>query len=115
MERFTGILGILVILLVCVLFSKPRRSIRPALIFWGVGLQLTFAFIVLKTPAARLFEALSDKVNARRHLPQREAVIQDVEIPVERGAEFLRHFAHNVRMRETCQRLCFLQRIWRVP
>jgi FAD/FMN-containing dehydrogenase len=41
---------------------------------------------------------LSDTFNARRHLPQREAVIQDVEIPVERGAEFLRHFAQNVRM-----------------
>jgi FAD/FMN-containing dehydrogenase len=41
---------------------------------------------------------LSDAVYARRHLPQREAVIQDVEIPVERGAEFLRHFAANVRM-----------------
>jgi FAD/FMN-containing dehydrogenase len=41
---------------------------------------------------------LSDTVNARRHLPQREAVIQDVEIPVERGAEFLRYFADKVRM-----------------
>jgi FAD/FMN-containing dehydrogenase len=41
---------------------------------------------------------LSDAVYARRHQPQREAVIQDVEIPVERGAEFLRHFAANVRM-----------------
>jgi FAD/FMN-containing dehydrogenase len=41
---------------------------------------------------------LSDTLNARRHLPRREAVIQDVEIPVERGAEFLRHFARNVRM-----------------
>ncbi len=64
MGRFTGILGILAILLVCVLFSKHKRAIRPSLIFWGVGLQLAFAFIVLRTPAARVFEALSDKVNA---------------------------------------------------
>jgi FAD/FMN-containing dehydrogenase len=41
---------------------------------------------------------LSDTLNASRHYPQREAVIQDVEIPVERGAEFLRYFAENVRM-----------------
>jgi FAD/FMN-containing dehydrogenase len=41
---------------------------------------------------------LSDRVNARRHLPAREAVIQDVEIPVERSAEFLRFFAANVGM-----------------
>src|SRR5271156_4401869 len=64
MEKFTGILGILVILLVCVLFSTHKRAIRPTLILWGVGLQLVFAFIVLRTPAARLFETLSDKVNA---------------------------------------------------
>jgi FAD/FMN-containing dehydrogenase len=42
---------------------------------------------------------LSDILNARRQLPLREAVIQDVEIPVERGAEFLRFFAaENVGM-----------------
>jgi FAD/FMN-containing dehydrogenase len=41
---------------------------------------------------------LSDTLIASRHQPQREAVIQDVEIPVERGAEFLRYFAENVRM-----------------
>jgi FAD/FMN-containing dehydrogenase len=33
-----------------------------------------------------------------RGQPQREAVIQDVEIPVERGAEFLRFFASRVGM-----------------
>jgi FAD/FMN-containing dehydrogenase len=40
----------------------------------------------------------SDTLIANRRLPQREAVIQDVEIPVERGAEFLRYFAANVGM-----------------
>jgi FAD/FMN-containing dehydrogenase len=37
-------------------------------------------------------------MNAKRSLPQREAVIQDVEIPVEHGAEFLRFFGANVGM-----------------
>ncbi len=41
---------------------------------------------------------LSGAVTRKRHLPSREAVIQDVEIPVERGAEFLRYFAANVGM-----------------
>jgi FAD/FMN-containing dehydrogenase len=41
---------------------------------------------------------LSDTLTARRQLPAREAVIQDVEIPVARGAEFLRFFAANVGM-----------------
>jgi concentrative nucleoside transporter, CNT family len=63
MGRFTGILGILTILAVCVLFSNNKRSIRPSLILWGVGLQLTFAFIVLRTPAAGAFVFLSEKVN----------------------------------------------------
>ncbi len=41
---------------------------------------------------------LSGALTRRRHLPAREAVIQDVEIPVERGAEFLRYFAAHVGM-----------------
>jgi len=64
MGRFTGILGILAILLVCALWSKHKRAIRPSLIAWGLGLQLSFAFIVLRTPAARAFVVLSEKVNA---------------------------------------------------
>src|SRR5271156_1504319 len=64
MDRFTGLLGIISILAACVLFSKHRRSIRLSVIFWGVGLQLAFAFIVLRTPASSAFQAASDKVNA---------------------------------------------------
>jgi FAD/FMN-containing dehydrogenase len=41
---------------------------------------------------------LSATMNARRGQPDREFVTQDVEIPVERGAEFLRFFADRVGM-----------------
>jgi FAD/FMN-containing dehydrogenase len=41
---------------------------------------------------------LSDALNARRGAPVNEAVIQDVEIPVSRGADFLRFFAADVGM-----------------
>jgi FAD/FMN-containing dehydrogenase len=41
---------------------------------------------------------VSAAVNARRGRPAHEDVIQDVEIPVERGAEFLRFFAGQVGM-----------------
>jgi FAD/FMN-containing dehydrogenase len=41
---------------------------------------------------------LSDTLNANRHRPPREAVIQDVEIPLGRSAEFLRFFAAKVGM-----------------
>ena len=63
MDRFTGLLGIAAILAVCVLFSTHRRAIRPSVIAWGVSLQLLFAFIVLRTPAAEAFKTASDKVN----------------------------------------------------
>ena len=36
---------------------------------------------------------LTALMDAKRRLPQREVVIQDVEIPVERGREFLDFFA----------------------
>src|SRR5260370_7807202 len=64
MDRFTGLLGIAAILLVCILFSKHKRAIRVSIILWGVGLQLTFAFLVLRTPAAGAFQLASDKVNS---------------------------------------------------
>ncbi|HTX27517.1 MAG TPA: FAD-binding oxidoreductase [Streptosporangiaceae bacterium] len=41
---------------------------------------------------------LTATMNARRQRPAREAVTQDVEISVERGAEFLRFFAGTVPM-----------------
>ncbi len=63
MERYTGILGILVVLLVAWLFSTARSSIRPRILLWGLGLQFGFAFLVLKTPVAQLFQTISTGVN----------------------------------------------------
>ena len=64
MGRFTGILGILAILLVCFLFSKHRLKIRPSIIAWGLGLQFIFAFLVLRTPLGFAFQKASQAVNA---------------------------------------------------
>jgi CNT family concentrative nucleoside transporter len=63
MERFTGLLGIVVILAVAYLFSSQRGAIRPRVLFWGLSLQFGFAFLVLKTPVASVFTALSNGVN----------------------------------------------------
>jgi CNT family concentrative nucleoside transporter len=46
--RFTGILGILSVLLAAWLFSTDRRHIRWRTIAWGIGLQVCFAFLVLE-------------------------------------------------------------------
>ncbi len=48
MGRFTGVLGILAVLAAAYLFSTDRRHIRWRTIFWGLGLQLCFAFLVLR-------------------------------------------------------------------
>ena len=49
MEQYTGILGIIVLLSISFLLSNNRYLIDKNIIFWGLGLQFSFAFIILKT------------------------------------------------------------------
>ena len=63
MDRFTGLLGLVVILAVAVLFSNNRSAIRPRIILWGLGLQFGFAFLVLKTDFGKVFQAIGRGVN----------------------------------------------------
>ena len=46
MQRFTGLLGLVVILAVAWLCSNRKREIKLRLIVWGIGLQLAFAVLV---------------------------------------------------------------------
>ncbi len=48
MARFTGVLGILAVLLAAWLGSTDRRHIRWRTVAWGLSLQLVFAFLVLR-------------------------------------------------------------------
>jgi CNT family concentrative nucleoside transporter len=48
MGRFTGILGILAMLGLAYLFSSNRRAISLKTVLWGVGLQVSLAFFVLR-------------------------------------------------------------------
>src|ERR1700679_3413582 len=48
LDRFTGILGILAVLLAAWLGSTNRSKIRWRTVAWGLGLQVLFAFFVLK-------------------------------------------------------------------
>ena len=48
MVRFTGVLGILAVLLAAYLGSTDRKHIRWRTVAWGLGLQLVFAFLVLR-------------------------------------------------------------------
>src|SRR5713101_639639 len=63
MERFTGFIGIAAVLAVCYLFSSNRKAIQPRVIYWGLGLQAGFAFLVLKTPVAEGFRTASSGIN----------------------------------------------------
>jgi concentrative nucleoside transporter, CNT family len=64
MERFTGLLGLVAILAVAWLVSSNRKAIQPRVLFWGLTLQFSFAFLVLKTEFGRLFQYASLGVNA---------------------------------------------------
>src|SRR3954463_2914379 len=64
MGRFTGLLGLVVILAVAWLFSTHKRAIKLRIIAWGMGLQLAFALLVLKTDFGKLFQAIGRGVNA---------------------------------------------------
>ena len=48
MDRYTGVLGILAVLLAAYLGSTDRKRIRWRTVAWGLGLQFTFAFLVLR-------------------------------------------------------------------
>src|SRR5260370_8888992 len=64
MGRFAGILGMLTMLGLAYVFSTNRRAIRLKTVGWGLFLQLTFAFFVLRFELGRrIFEIAGFYVN----------------------------------------------------
>lgn len=55
MERFTGIIGIILILGLAYLASNNRKAINPRVIFSGLLLQIVIAVLVLKIPPVTAF------------------------------------------------------------
>lgn len=55
MQRFIGILGMLILLAIAFAMSNNRRAISKRIVFWGLGLQLFFALFILKTPVGQPF------------------------------------------------------------
>jgi CNT family concentrative nucleoside transporter len=53
--RFTGLLGIVAVLLAAWLGSTDRKHIRWRTVAWGLGLQVTFAFLVLRFNYGQMF------------------------------------------------------------
>jgi CNT family concentrative nucleoside transporter len=64
MHRFVGILGMITMMTLAWAFSTDRRAIRLKTIAWGLGLQIVFAFIVLRSEWGRwLFQKAGAGVN----------------------------------------------------
>jgi CNT family concentrative nucleoside transporter len=58
------VFGAAVILAIAYLFSNNRRAINWTTVAWGLGLQLVFALLVLKTSAGqRVFATLGEGIN----------------------------------------------------
>jgi CNT family concentrative nucleoside transporter len=55
--RMTGVVGLAAMVALAYLFSTDRRSIRLRTVAWGLGLQIVFAFLVLRVAAGRLLFA----------------------------------------------------------
>lgn len=59
MERFTGLIGIVLIFGIAVLMSNNRKAINLRLVFSGLALQIVIALLVLKVPfITKFFEFL---------------------------------------------------------
>lgn len=64
MYRFTGLLGLILFLALAYVFSTNRSAIRWRTVAWGLGLQVLFAVVVLKsTVGQRIFATAGDGIN----------------------------------------------------
>ena len=68
MHRLTGLLGMAFLMGLAALFSTNRRAIRLKTVAWGLGLQIGFAFLVLRwEPAIYAFQRAGDAVKWLLH------------------------------------------------
>ncbi len=95
MQRFTGLLGLLFILGVAYLMSSHKRAIKPRILFWGIGLQVTFAILVLRTDFGKLFQGIGAGVNAMLNYSEAGSVFLFGPLGTQNGpfADFLRSSA----------------------
>jgi CNT family concentrative nucleoside transporter len=53
MERFTGLIGIILIFAIAYLMSNNRKAINYRLVFSGLAIQITLALFILKVPIGK--------------------------------------------------------------
>lgn len=65
MDRLMSLVGLLVMIGIAYAFSTSKKNIKWRTVLTGLGLQLAFALIILKTPYGRdVFEGAKDAFNA---------------------------------------------------
>jgi len=63
LDRFTGFIGLAVILLACFALSRNRKAIRWSTIVWGVILQFALGWLVISwQTGANALKAFSDGI-----------------------------------------------------
>ena len=62
MNQLIGIIGIVVLLAIAYAISENRKEINYRTVFWGLGLQIIFAILILKTPIGRPIFSYVDKI-----------------------------------------------------
>jgi CNT family concentrative nucleoside transporter len=65
LARFTGLLGLITFIGIAYALSTNRRAIRWRTVAWGLGLQIVFAFLVIKwTYGQKILKTASDAVTS---------------------------------------------------
>ena len=65
MERIMSLVGLMVMIAIAYGFSTSRKNIKWKTVLVGIGLQLFFGLLILKTPYGRdVFEGAKDAFNA---------------------------------------------------
>jgi concentrative nucleoside transporter, CNT family len=64
LPRLQPLVGLILIMTIAYCFSTNRRAIDTRTVVWGLGLQIVFALLVLKTAAGRrVFQSLASVIN----------------------------------------------------
>ena len=69
-----GLVGLVVILAASYALSIDRRAISWRVLGWGLGLQVTLALLVLRTPFGRVFQTIGNAVNSVMHSAEEGSV-----------------------------------------
>ena len=65
MDRFTGLIGIVVILAIAFLISNNKKLINKRLVFTGIAIQILLAIFILKIPVGQIIFAKAGYIITR--------------------------------------------------